>query len=93
MYRSIEVTALLAPGSYGVGWSSAPAGELGARACTGTTTEAEWTHLAPGGQATPSIEMSPKQERRLHELRERSGLSVARSLGSAVTANLTGRAL
>jgi hypothetical protein len=69
--QTLQITAL-APGSYGLGWSGAPEWELGARACAGSMADAEWTNLAPGGQATLSTDGTERQERRLREFRERS---------------------
>lgn len=69
--QTLQMTAL-APGSYGIGWSGAPEWELAARACAGAVTDAEWTNLAPGGQATLSVDATERQERRLRELRDRS---------------------
>lgn len=72
--RVVEVFRIpgLSPGRYGIGWSGAPEWELAARACAGGVSDAEWTTVPAGGEATLSTDSTERQRRRLRELRDSS---------------------
>jgi hypothetical protein len=68
MVQTVEIPGL-APGRYGIGWSGAPEWELAANACSGAVSDAEWTTVPEGGEATLSTDATERQRRRLRELR------------------------